>query len=215
MKSPNDCPYRRHAASPGSTRSSLLEGLGRSDPRAWDRLTYEYAPWIYRWARREGLHPEDAIGVGQDAFLAIGRGLPAFEHGAEDQSFRGWIRRITRNLAVTFLRKYGKEPAAVGEGPDQEWIGAVHGAGDVESSGGDRHDDLKRAIGAVRAKCRPKTWEAFSLQVMEGRHPTDVAESLGMSVPAVYVAKSKVLGWLRAELASDRMPALPTSDLPK
>jgi RNA polymerase sigma-70 factor, ECF subfamily len=46
-----------------------------------------------------------------------------------------------------------------------------------------------------------RTWDAFWRTVIEGQSPADVAADLEMSIPAVYKAKSRVLGRFRQVLA--------------
>jgi len=45
----------------------------------------------------------------------------------------------------------------------------------------------------------PKTWEAFRRQSIEGTAANVVARELGMTIDAVYAAKSRVLKMLRQE----------------
>ena len=58
----------------------------------------------------------------------------------------------------------------------------------------------RRGLDLVRAEFENRTWEAFWRTAVEGHAPAHVAEDLGMSVPAVYKAKSRVLRRLRQEL---------------
>jgi RNA polymerase sigma-70 factor (ECF subfamily) len=52
----------------------------------------------------------------------------------------------------------------------------------------------------VRGEFENRTWEAFWRTAVEDRPARDVADELGMSVLAVYKAKSRVLRRLRQEL---------------
>ncbi len=52
----------------------------------------------------------------------------------------------------------------------------------------------------VRAEFENRTWEAFRRVVVEEQSPSEVAGALGVSVQAVYKAKSRVLRRLRQEL---------------
>jgi RNA polymerase sigma-70 factor, ECF subfamily len=47
----------------------------------------------------------------------------------------------------------------------------------------------------------PLAWRVFQACAVQGRAPAEVAAECGMSVPAVYAAKSRVLRRVRAELA--------------
>jgi RNA polymerase sigma-70 factor (ECF subfamily) len=58
----------------------------------------------------------------------------------------------------------------------------------------------RRAVELVRAEFEQHTWEAWWKVAVEGRLPADVAAEMGMSLAAVYKAKSRVLLRLRQEL---------------
>jgi RNA polymerase sigma-70 factor (ECF subfamily) len=58
----------------------------------------------------------------------------------------------------------------------------------------------------ICAEYQPATWRAFQATALDGRSAEDVAAELGMSVAAVYTAKSRVtarLGKVIEELESD------------
>jgi RNA polymerase sigma-70 factor (ECF subfamily) len=46
----------------------------------------------------------------------------------------------------------------------------------------------------------PKTWRVFELTAHEGRSGAEVAEALGMTVAAVFVAKGRVQKLLQDEV---------------
>ena len=50
----------------------------------------------------------------------------------------------------------------------------------------------------VRGEFRDSTWKAFWLTAVEGREPAAAAGAVGISVGAVYIAKSRVMARLRA-----------------
>ena len=58
----------------------------------------------------------------------------------------------------------------------------------------------RRAVDLVRAGFEDRTWQAFWRVAAEGRPSAEVAAELGMTIDAVYQAKSRVLRRLRAEL---------------
>ncbi len=59
---------------------------------------------------------------------------------------------------------------------------------------------LRRALELMQREYRPATWRACWEQVVEGRPAAEVARELGLSVNAVYVARSRVLWRLREYL---------------
>lgn len=57
-----------------------------------------------------------------------------------------------------------------------------------------------RAMEIIRAEFEQATWVAFREVVIEQRKPADVAAELGITLNAVYLAKSRILRRLREEL---------------
>lgn len=194
-----DCPYRRRYETPGSTRASLIDGLRTDQESSWRRLMAVYAPQVYRWARRMGVRTEDAIDVGQEVFRSIAEGMPAFRRGSNRGSFRGWIRTITKHSAIDFLRRQGREPILIGGDMSQAHLKAsCADANSVESI--TRYFEITQALDAVRPDFAVSTWLAFELTVLHERSAKDVADEIGLSPNAVYVARSRVLSRVREYL---------------
>jgi RNA polymerase sigma-70 factor (ECF subfamily) len=59
----------------------------------------------------------------------------------------------------------------------------------------------RRALTLMQEHFEPTTWRTCREFVVNDRTATDVAEELGITVNSVYLAKSRVLRYLRQELA--------------
>ena len=59
---------------------------------------------------------------------------------------------------------------------------------------------LEWAAEQIRDQFQPSTWQAFWLTAVEGQPPQAVAETLGMTVGVVYVAKSRITKRLAAKI---------------
>ena len=57
-----------------------------------------------------------------------------------------------------------------------------------------------RALELMRTEFHPTTWQACWRCVVEGQQAAVVAQDLGLTTGAVYMAKSRVLSRLRKEL---------------
>jgi RNA polymerase sigma-70 factor (ECF subfamily) len=187
-----------------ATSRSLLAGVQAHDDDAWDRLVKLYAPLVYHWCLRWGLRQEDAADVFQEVFLSVSTHIAAFHKERAGDTFRGWLRTITRNKVLDHFRRLGREPAGVGGTDAQRRLSdlpASEAAPEPEPA--DDQAELSlfyRGLDVIRAEFEPRTWEAFWKTTVEGRAPKDVAPELSMSPGAVRVAKSRVLQRLRQEL---------------
>ncbi len=57
------------------------------------------------------------------------------------------------------------------------------------------------ACDRVKSEFRDATWQTFWLTAVEAKPVPEVAAQLGMTAGAVYVAKSRVLAAMKAEVA--------------
>src|SRR5208282_3840251 len=89
-----------------TTRASLLLRLRDSqDHEAWMEFVSLYEPMAYRLLRRHGLQDADAREVMQDLFMAVSRSIDRWDPAKERGSFRGWLRRVARNLVINWLKQ--------------------------------------------------------------------------------------------------------------
>jgi len=183
------------------TSTSLLERARGQDKQAWERLVDLYTPLVYAWCRRSGLQPADAADVGQEVFRAVARGLTGFRRDRAGDTFRGWLRTITRNKLRDFADARKRYPPGAG-GSDAAY--QVEQLPDQEPEAdltADRQLLYQRALEVVRTEFEERTWQAFWLVVVEDVSADEAARQLGVSLNAVYLAKSRVLRRLREEFA--------------
>ena len=182
-----------------TTRASLL--LRLCDPKdhdAWVEFVSLYEPVVYCVLRRAGLQDADALEMLQELFLAVNRNIGRWEHGAERGSFRGWLRRVTRNLVVSWVRRQKRQVTTSSLDLDSllESPPAV-----------DEFDrELRRALfhlasEQVRGEVRTQTWQAFWEVAVSGISVEEVASKLRMTAGAVCVAKCRIIARLRAVVA--------------
>jgi RNA polymerase sigma-70 factor (ECF subfamily) len=174
------------------------------DQAAWERLVSLYSPLVYRWCRQAGLQAADAADVGQEVFRAVARKIADFRRERLGDTFRGWLRAITRNKVRDRLRQRPAE-AGVGGSDAQRYLLQLPTEGD-EPGGADADVEettfvYRRAVELLRQEFGERTWQAFWQVAISDEAPAHVAAELGMTVNAVYLAKSRVLRRLREEFA--------------
>jgi RNA polymerase sigma-70 factor (ECF subfamily) len=191
----------------GSTSSGLICGIKAGDSAAWKRMTDYYSPLVYSWCRRNGLGPDDAAEVMQEVFLAVWRGLGAFQRGNAGQTFRGWLRTIARNKIADRFRDKARRPQAVDAGSAMDRMAEADESSDDERADrGQLQRLFEQAMLAIRQEFEPSTWQAFLMSTLQKRPAGDVAQELGISPGAVRQAKYKVMRRLRAELGDTAPP---------
>jgi RNA polymerase sigma-70 factor (ECF subfamily) len=181
-----------------STSSSLLLRLRQPGEQAsWQRFVDLHTPLLYFWACRMGLSAEDAADLVQDVFLTLVRKLPEFEYDPT-RSFRAWLRTVTENRWRDFRRRRAIAPRDTGDAALAD--AAVPDSTAELWEGEYRQLLLARAAQLMQAEFQPATWRACWALVVEGKSGAEVAAELGLSLDAVYAAKSRVLRRLRREL---------------
>jgi RNA polymerase sigma-70 factor (ECF subfamily) len=185
------------------TQKSLLDRIhDPSDDQAWCRFVDTYGPFLYQYARRQGLQDADAADVTQDILRRVSSAMEDFQYDPGKGSFRGWLFTIARNSLRNFLAAAARRERGTGD---------THCRQLLEQQPVEAHDSrvwdeeyqrhlLSLAADQIRDLFAANTWQAFWQTAVDGKEVKDVAQSLGMSVGAVYVARSRVLARLRQEI---------------
>lgn len=171
--------------------AELLEWLRAGDERGVEELVNRHGGRIYRVARRLLDDPRDAEEVTQDVLLIVVRKIHTFKGEA---AFSSWLYRIAVNAAYQRLRSRRTRrevalepflPVFDEEGrlaePVADWSAPL----DDPAVGAEARTAIERAI----AELPPDYRTAVVLRDVEGLSNEEVAEILGLSLPAV---KSRV-----------------------
>jgi RNA polymerase sigma factor (sigma-70 family) len=197
-----------------TTRPSLVLRLrDPADGAAWAEFVELYEPLICRLARTKGLQDADVRDLAQEVFAAVAASIGRWDPDPAKGRFRAWLSRIARNLLVNFLAAHRRRPHGSGSTSIQELLEAQPAADPGAAAEFDaefRRQAFQWAAEHVRVEFSESTWLAFWKTGVENRAIASVAEELGMSAGAVYIARSRVLARLRErvqELTDDGSPA--------
>jgi RNA polymerase sigma factor (sigma-70 family) len=183
------------------TSSALLLRLrDHADHAAWSRLVTIYTPLLTAWIRRAGVAPQDADDLVQEVLLAAARELPGFRYDRSQGSFRGWLRSVLIRRIRHHQR--GRNRTTTTRPLDDALLDSLEDpASDLSREWDAEHDGHVAAglLETARPDFAEQTWVAFTRIVMDGEKPAAVAADLGMSLDAVYQARSRVLARLRQE----------------
>lgn len=179
-----------------ATRRSLLVRAQAGDPAAWEALTTVYRPLLVGWLRRQEVPAGEVDDLVQEVLLAVVRSLPGFTHSGQVGAFRAWLRTITCHRTLDYFRAAGRDRAA---GADLSQVADPDG--DLGRRWDEEHDRyvLGCLVEAVAGEFEPATLAAFRRVALDDAPAAAVAAELGLSVGAVYVAKSRVLQRIRQE----------------
>jgi RNA polymerase sigma-70 factor (ECF subfamily) len=182
------------------TSNTLLERIRARDEEAWRRLLHLYTPLVRYWCEQWSVRGQDADDIRQEVFQAVAVGLERFHRDQAGDTFRGWLRGITRNKLLDHFRRRQNQPEAQGGTHAQRLLHEVPEQ-DLPNDSEEVLGGLyRRALELVQSEFETRTWEAFWRSAVDGQAPADVGRELGMTPAAVRKAKSRVLHRLREEV---------------
>jgi RNA polymerase sigma factor (sigma-70 family) len=183
------------------TRPSLLVRLcDPADERAWTEFTAIYSPLIYRLACRKGFQDADAEDLVQEVLRAVASAIDRWDPDPTKGPFRNWLFRIARNMMLNLVASQRRHPR--GSGSDEvRWLLETQPSPSPADSAVFQMEFKRQlfrwAAERVRGEFRGTTWAAFWETGVEGKKAEEVAETLGMSPGAVYMARSRVVARIR------------------
>jgi len=187
-----------------ATSHSLLHRANSGGADAWDHLDRIYRPFVRSWFLTHRVAPPDVEDLTQEVLVVTFRELRAFVHSGRVGAFRTWLRHMCLHRLQGYRRSRQLRGIAVGGTDFQAQLHEVAAPGDDPVGDWDREHDreiLRQLIGNLAASFEGKTLRAFRRLAFNGLTAPQVAAELGMTVAAVYIAKSRVLRKLRTEAA--------------
>lgn len=182
-----------------TTSITLLHRIRSADSVAWNRFVDLYTPLIFRWARSRGLNVNDAADLTQDIFATLLQKLPDFRYD-QAKSFRAWLKTITLNRCSDLFRK---QKLSSGGQASERVHDIADETSDIEFLTEQEYNQFvaTRALQLMKNEFESTTWQACWQSITTDLTALQIAENLGITVNAVYLAKSRVLRRLRQQLA--------------
>lgn len=176
-----------------TTRLSLLVRLRDvEDDKAWADFVRLYAPLVYRLARKYGLQDADAADLSQDVLRSMVQALPRLDYDPARGTFRGFLFTAARNQLRKFLLSRKRDPSI------NELLCDIPAPEEVAAWEREYQAHVfSLASERIRDGFRTSTWQAFWLTTVQGEDIEQVGRTLGMSVGAVYIARTRVLARIR------------------
>jgi RNA polymerase sigma-70 factor (ECF subfamily) len=136
-------------------------------------------------------------------FRSVAEHVAGFHRDRAGDTFRGWLRTITRNkVRDHYRRQHGQPRAAGGTDAQLRLLATAEPAwpDDDPEEEGLVSQQVRQALETIRPEFEERTWTAFRMVQLEGQDGPTVAAALGMTPGAVRKAKFRVLRRLREEL---------------
>lgn len=181
------------------TRMTLLVRIRNADDRqAWTHFFELYTPLVYSYALKNGFQDADASDVAQEVMCTVAKAIGTFDYDPSKGSFRGWLLTVTRNC----LRKRWEQNRRQSTTMEltSEMAQSLEDPSTETNTEWDREYALRVfhwAADSVRSEFKESTWNAFWMTTVDGKAIDATAEVLGISIGAVYIARSRVLAKIR------------------
>jgi RNA polymerase sigma-70 factor (ECF subfamily) len=187
--------------SPGTRPSLLVRIRDPGDREAWRQFVALYAPLIHGLCRRRGLQDTDAADLTQEVLRAVAAAAPALVYDPARGSFRGWLYTVTSRRIHDFRDSRSHRDRGSGDSATRRLLDELPAPEEADRWEHDYQRHLfALAAEQVRDGFEATTWRAFWLLAVEGKSGEEAARSLGLSVGAVYVARSRVLARLKKQV---------------
>lgn len=191
---------------PETSESLLLRVRDPEDQGAWCEFDAIYRPIIYRVARRQGWQDSDAQDLAQRVMMSVAKAIPSWEKDPTKGGFRSWLYGIARNALITTLRQNQRGTAVGGSEFLQRTQSLQAPRDELEMLVEQEHQRSKLRLAAeqILHEFKESSWRAFWLTTLEERSVVEAAQSLNISVGAVYAARSRIMRRLQEVTQSNR-----------
>jgi RNA polymerase sigma-70 factor (ECF subfamily) len=181
------------------------------DPRdegAWREFLELYAPLVYGYARKQGLQDADAADLSQEVLCAVAGAIDRLDYDVSRGKFRNWLFTIVRRKLSSWRAARRNRVLGSGDLVTQQLLQQQP---IVEEAETEWEAQWQRCLFAwactqVRGEVKEETWQAFWRTAVDGQTCKRAAHDLGLSLGAVYHARSRILSRLREQIQSIREP---------
>ncbi|HOM30003.1 MAG TPA: sigma-70 family RNA polymerase sigma factor [Deltaproteobacteria bacterium] len=164
--------------------ASVVRALKNGDPHAMEELVRRYSNKVYNLAYHLTRDANAAEEIMQDVFLTV---ISKVDTLANDAFFSTWLYRVTTNAAYGFLRKerkFGDQTAIDEETEHEPSADYLHDWTKLPDSillSEESRRILKESIDSLPEAMRT----VVIMKDVEGLSNEEIAQALGLSVPAV------------------------------
>lgn len=203
-------PTRDEAEDLLPTRGTLLARLKDwEDDKNWREFFERYWRLIYNFAVQRGLSHEEAQDVVQETVVAVAKHIGTFHYDPAVCRFKTWLLNVTRSKIANQFARRARQPdvAILVEPDDSSRTDLLHQIPDEPAGQWDKAWDeeweknvTETALQRVKRRVAIEQFQMFDLFVLKQWPARDVAETLGVTIGHVYVAKHRITKLIRREV---------------
>ena len=194
-----------------ATRASLLLRVRDwSDDASWQEFFEVYWKLIYAVAIKAGLTEAEAEDIVQGTMMSVANNIRTFDYKPEVGSFRKWVCSQARWKIQDQLRRQRRDGAIfhpfLGHGSGPNGTPTMEHLPEPVDAHGERLEKewdqavLERALEEVKNLVQLKHYQIFDLCVIKKWPPQQVAKTLRVNLPQVYLVKSRVASILKEQI---------------
>jgi RNA polymerase sigma factor (sigma-70 family) len=188
------------------TRYSLLSRMqDREDQDSWKDFFDTYWRLIYSVAIKSGLTDAEAQDVVQETVISVAKDIQKFKRDPTLGTFKGWLRNLTRWRIADQLRKRtrsvlaGNNISTPSANPD-ETAGPVNADLEAIWEKDWQANLLEAAMERIKPRVKEEHYQMFDLNVIRQWPAGKVAQTLGVNIGRVYLAKYRVMALIKKEI---------------
>ncbi len=188
------------------TRYSLLSRLqDREDQDSWKDFFDTYWRLIYSFAIKSGLTDAEAQDVVQETVISVARDIHKFKRDRTLGTFKGWLRNLTRWRIADQLRKRDRSVPAgnnlsISSSGSDDIAGPVNAELEAIWEEDWQANLLEAAMERVKPRVKEEHYQMFDLNVVRQWPASKVAQTLGVNIGRVYLAKYRVMALIKKEV---------------
>ncbi len=186
--------------SPGTRVSLIVRICDERDMEAWSQFVEIYAPLVYGFLLRHGLQDADAADLTQEVLASVATAAKNLKYSAQRGPFRNWLFTVVKNRLRNFRRKSKRQTCGTGDTEAHQLLMQQPDRNAVDWDQAHERRLFHYVADQVRGDFQESTWQAFWRTAVEGQAGKEVAESLGMTISAVYLAKGRVMQRIREQV---------------
>ena len=176
----------------------LVSRIKNNDREAFTEFIGLYQKKIFVFAYGFFPNREDALEIVQETFMRIFAKIDGYQ---PQQSFSGWVYRLTHNICIDNYRKFARKKALESDFADvpEKQLAVVENTQQVLES-----RQMNAAIDRAAEKLSAKQKSVFTLKYRQGMKLQQVAEVMNISLGTVKTLHHRALSRIRKEVGADR-----------